>query len=155
MTTPSKEIKDLINDSKTMKIIATTDENGNPHAVLRDGLTILDDGTLAYGEPFESSYTNSNMLRSIWFNKIVSIFIHGKNGISYQIKGKPVRYVIDGPLYKQFYEAEIEKQNSNADLAGVWLIAPKEIRNETYSIKRKEETERHPHFQHLDRILEK
>lgn len=155
MTTLSKEVKDLIKDSETVKIIATTDENGNPHAVLRESLTILDDGTLAYGEPFESSYTNSNVLRSIWFNKDVSVFVHGKNGVSHQIKGQPVRYVINGPLYKQFYEAEIERQNSNADLAGVWLIAPKEIRNENYSIRRKEEKERHPHFQHLDRILEK
>lgn len=155
MSIISKEVIDLIKDSKTIKIIATTDENGSPHAVVRENLTILDDGTVAYGEPFESSHTNSNVLRSIWVNKEVSILIQGKNGAGYQIKGQPVRYVINGPLYKQFYQAEIEKQDSDADLAGVWLIAPKEIRNETYSVRRSEEIEKHPHFQHLDRILEK
>ncbi|NJD53961.1 MAG: pyridoxamine 5'-phosphate oxidase family protein [Candidatus Methanoperedens sp.] len=154
MTIPSKEVIDLIKDSETVKIIATTDENGNPHAVLRESLTILDDGTLAYGEPFESSHANSNILESLWFNKDVSVLVHGKNGVSYQIKGRPARYVINGPLYEQFYLNEIETQNSYADLAGVWLITPKEIQNETYSVKREEEIKKHPHFQHLDRILD-
>ena len=148
----TEEVINLIENSRTFKAIATIDEEGHPHVARRD-LTILEDGTLAYGEPFESSYLNSDMLRSIWFNKNISILLQ-KNNHSFEIKGRPLRYVIEGPLYNKFYLKEIEKHRSDGDLAGVWLIEPQEIRNESYSVRRKEEKERHPHFHHLDRILE-
>lgn len=149
----TEDVINLIENAQTFKAIATVDEEGHPHITQRD-LTMLDDGTLAYGEPFESSYLNSDMVRSIWFNQSISIFLQ-QNNHSFEIKGRPVRYVIEGPLYNKFYLEEKEKHKSDGDLAGVWIIEPQEIRNESYSTRRKEEIEKHPHFQHLDRILER
>src|SRR5512141_2573474 len=63
-----KDVMDIIENSSSIKVLTTVDEEGNPHAAFRDDLTVLDDGTLAFGEPFEGSQTNVNLVRSIWFD---------------------------------------------------------------------------------------
>lgn len=146
-----KEVLDLINDSESIKILATTDEKGNPHTAFKDSLTVLDDGKLAFGEEFEGSQTNVNLVRSIWFNGNVELTVRDGSGTTYQIKGKPYRYVHAGPLFKEFYLAEREKRGPDSELAGVWIITPEEVRNETYEVRKKEEDEKHPFFRHFDR----
>lgn len=147
----TKEVIDLVNDSESVKIVTTADEDGNPHAALKDSLTVLDDGNLAFGEEFEGSQTNVNLVRSIWFNKNVELTVSNKSGTTFQIIGKPYRYAHAGPLFKKFYLSEREKRGPDSELAGVWIITPEEVRNETYEIRRKEEDERHPFFRHFDR----
>ena len=146
-----KEVVDLINDSESIKVLATADEEGNPHTVFKDSLTVLDDGKLAFGEEFEGSQTNVNLVRSIWFNKNVELTVRDRHGTTFQIKGKPYRYVHSGPLFKKFYLAERKKWGPDSELAGVWIITPEEVRNETYEVRKKEEDEKHPFFRHFDR----
>lgn len=145
------EVIELLRDPSTLKVLATTDEAGNPHAVLKDTLTILDDGFIAYGETLESSRTNSNVLRSTWFDKVVAVLLCSADGRSYQIKGKPYRYVTTGSLFKQFYLAARRRDGPDSDLAGIWLIAPLEVRNETFAVRKEEEERKHPNMRHLDR----
>ncbi|TAK35336.1 MAG: pyridoxamine 5'-phosphate oxidase family protein [Chloroflexota bacterium] len=147
------EVVELIKDKGTLKLLATTDEHGNPHAVVKGSLTVLDDGHLAYRETLESSQTNSNLLRSIWFDKKVAVTIVGANRESYQIKGKPYRYVINGSLYKEFYLAARERGGPDSELAGVWLIAPEEVRTQSSKARKEEEERKHPHVRHYDRAV--
>ncbi|MBU1181350.1 MAG: hypothetical protein KKF00_04145 [Proteobacteria bacterium] len=151
MSKLTKEIVDLINDSESIKVLATADEEGNPCTAFKDSLTVLGDGNLAFGEEFEGSQTNVNLVRSIWFNKSVELTVRDRRGTTFQIKGKPYRYVHAGPLFKKFYLAEREKRGPDSELAGVWIITPEEVRNETYEVRKKEEDERHPFFRHFDR----
>lgn len=151
MSKLTKEIIDLINDSESIKVLATADEKGNTCTAFKDSLTVLDDGNLVFGEEFEGSQTNVNLVRSIWFNKGVELTVRDKTGTTFRIKGKPYRYVHAGPLFKKFYLAEREKRGPDSELAGVWIIAPDEVRNETYEVRKKEEDERHPFFRHFDR----
>lgn len=151
MSKLSKEIVDLINDSESIKVLATADEEGNPCTAFKDSMTVLDDGNLAFGEEFEGSQTNVNLVRSLWFNKNVELILRDRRGTTFQIKGKPYRYVHAGPLFKKFYLAEREKRGPDSELAGVWIITPEEVRNETYEVRKKEEDERHPFFRHFDR----
>ncbi|MBI4690396.1 MAG: hypothetical protein HY754_09045 [Nitrospirae bacterium] len=146
-----KEVLDLISDSESIKVVSTADEDGNPHIAFKDSLTVLDDGNLAFGEEFEGSQTNVNLVRSIWFNKNVELTVRDKHGTTFRIIGKPYRYAHAGPLFKKFYLAEREKRGPDSELAGVWIITPEEVRNETYEIRKKEEDERHPFFRHFDR----
>jgi hypothetical protein len=146
-----KEVVDLIKDSESIKVLATTDEKGNPHIAFKDSLTVLDDGKLAFGEEFEGSQTNVNLVRSIWFNGNVILTVRDKGGTTFQIKGKPYRYAHAGPLFKEFYISEREKRGPDSELAGVWIITPEELRNETYEVRKKEEDEKHPFFRHFDR----
>lgn len=151
MSKLTREIVDLINDPESVKVLATADEEGNPCTAFKDGLTVLDDGNLAFGEEFEGSQTNVNLVRSIWFNKDVELTVRDRRGKTFQIIGKPYRYVHAGPLFKKFYLAEREKRGPDSELAGVWIITPEEVRNETYEVRKKEEDERHPFFRHFDR----
>ena len=146
-----QEALNLIKNSETIKILTTVDEDGNPHAAFREDLTVQDDGNLAFGEPFEGSQTNVNLVRSLWFDKKVELTLRDRSGTTFQIVGKPYRYAHSGPLFKKFYLAEREKRGADSELAGVWIIKPEEVRNETYDVRKKEEDEKHPFFRHFDR----
>ena len=145
------EVSTLIKDRATFQIVATADEHGNPHAVAKGSLTVQGDGLIAYREALESSRTNANMLRSLWFDKKVSVLLVGSNGEAYEIRGRPHRYVINGPIFKRHYLEEREEQGPDSDVAGVWLIAPEEVRNQTFSVRKAEEERKHPYMRHLDR----
>jgi hypothetical protein len=146
-----QEALNIIKNSETIKILTTVDEDGNPHAAFREDLTVLDDGNLAFGEPFEGSQTNVNLVRSLWFDKKVELTLRDRSGTTFQISGKPYRYAHSGPLFKKFYMAEREKRGADSELAGVWIIRPEEVKNETYEVRKKEEDEKHPFFRHFDR----
>ncbi len=151
-----KEVVDLISDPESIKIFATVDEKGNPHCVVIDFCTVLEDGNIAFAEEFEGSQTNVNLVRAIWFDKGpptggVELTVRGKNGTTYQIKGKPYKYIYTGELFNKFYLAAREKWGPDSELAGVWVITPQEVKNETYEVRKKEEDEKHPFFRHLDR----
>lgn len=146
------EVIELFKDPTAVKVLATVDEQGTPHVVFKGSLTVLEDGSLAYVEALESSRTNGNMLRSIWFDRRVAVSIRGQDGLSYQIKGKPARYVITGPLFKQFFREARERMGPEGDIAGVWIITPEEVRNESFAVRKQEEEEKHPFFRHFDRL---
>ncbi len=151
MSKLSKEVVDLINAPESIKIVATSDEDGNPHTAFKGCLTVLEDGNLAFAEAFEGSRTNINLVRSIWFDKDVQLTIRGKDGAVFQIKGKPYKYVYTGCLFKKFYLAARRNRGLDSELAGVWIITPQEVKNETYEVRKKEEDEKHPFFRHFDR----
>jgi hypothetical protein len=146
-----KKVVDLIKDPESIKVVATSDEEGFPHIAFKDSLTVLKDGKLAFGEEFEGSQTNVNLVRSIWFNRPIEVTVSDTTGTTFQIKGKLYRYAHAGPLFKKFYIAEREKRGSDSELAGVWIFTPEEVRDETYEVRKKEEDERHPFFRHFDR----
>lgn len=153
MSVLSQEVIELIKDRESFKVLATVDDKGIPHVVFKGSLTVLDENTLVYAEAIESSQTNSNLINSLWFDKKIAITVRGKNGISYQIKGKPVRYDFTSKLFKEFYRKAREKKGSDSELSGLWYIEPEAVKNETPSVRRVEEDRKHPFFRHLDRQI--
>lgn len=147
----SREIIDIIEDRESAKVLATVDEKGAPHVVVKQSLHVGTDGNLHYLELLESSRTNKNLVRSIWFDRPVAISVHGKNGRSFQIKGKPVRTHITGPVFQKHYE-EIRQRLGDVDLAAVWVIEPHEVVDETFWTRHAQEEAAHPFFRHLDRL---
>jgi len=146
-----KEVIELLNDRETVKVLATTDEKGIPHAVFKQSFCLGEDGSLIYLELLESSQSNKNMVRSIWFHRRVAILLKGKNGLSYQVKGRPIKAVISGPLFQKHYAA-LRESLGDVDLAAVWIIEPEEVINESYSVRKSREEAAHPCFKHLDRL---
>ncbi|AEF86096.1 hypothetical protein TREPR_0167 [Treponema primitia ZAS-2] len=151
MSILTREIIDLIQSDKSIKIIATTDEQGSPHAVAREDFLVLDDGLIVFAEWRESSRTNSNLVRAIYFGNYVSLSVFNDRGHSFQIKVKPVRFDFYSPLFKQFFAAIRKKRGDDSDITGLWYLAPVDIRNENPEIRKKEEDVLHPHFRYLDR----
>lgn len=145
------ELVGLIKDPESIKIVATVDETGAPHVVIKGSLTTLDGETIAFNEGLDTNLSNKNLVRSIWFNKTVAINVT-KGAVSYQIKGKPYRCLITGPIFKQFLVRARERRGPEADIAAVWLITPEEVRNESPTIRRIEDEAKRPYFnRHLDR----
>ena len=152
MATPlDKNIKDLLEDEDTLKVLATTDENGVPHAVIKQTLHLGKEDNLVYLELLESSQTNKNLVRSIWFDRKVAVTLKGKNGASYQIIGRPIKGIITGPEFQKYY-IDIRKRLGDVDLATVWIIEPEEVTNQTFSVRKAQEDARRPLFRHLDQL---
>lgn len=147
----AKEIIDLLAEEGSSAVLATIDEHGFPHAV--GGLTLRADeqGNLLYLEHFESSQTNRNLTRSIWFNGKVAIALSNRAGTSIQIKGKPVRVHITGPLFLKYYN-QVRHEQGDVNLAAVWEIEPDEIIDERQAVRQALEQRERPFFTHLDRI---
>jgi len=137
-----EEVIEVLKDPETIKVLTTTDERGTPHTVFKGSLMALDNETLAYMELLETCRTQRNMLRNHWDNKLVVVSIfNGKINISYQIKGEPSRFLYNGPIWDQFLE-QTWKVIPQSDPAGVWVIKVKEVINQDYGIRRKEEEKR-------------
>lgn len=145
------EVIELLKDKETIKVLATTDEAGVPHVVIKQTIQLGDDENLFYLELLESSKTNKNLVRSIWFNRKVSVALQGKDKQSYQIIGRPVKAIISGPVFQKHYVA-IREKLGDVDLATVWVIEPEEVSNQTFSIRRAQEEAAHPIFKHLDQL---
>jgi len=125
-----EELLDLLKDTGSVKVVATIDGDGVPHVVFKGSLTTFDDETIVFAEGVESSLSNKNLVRSIWFDKKVAINIT-KGLISYQVKGFPYKYLITGTIFRKMLDRARERRGPEADIAGVWVITPDEIRNES------------------------
>ncbi|AJE02161.1 hypothetical protein [Geobacter pickeringii] len=147
----TKDIIDLIHDPATTTVLATLDGNGFPEAVVTDTIRVDEHGNLLYLELLESSGTNRNLVRSIWFNGRVAVAVGGKAGERWQIKGRPVKTHITGDLFLQHYQ-EVREQRGDVELAAVWVIEPDEVADERFETRKSEEERAHPSFRHLDRL---
>lgn len=148
----SAEIQQLLDQPTTTRLVATTDEFGKPYAVASPFLQAGAGGELVHLELLEKSATNRNLLRSLWFNKKVSVTLAGADGRSFVIQGRPVKALISGPVFRSHYQ-QVRALLGDADLAAVWLIEPEEVVNETYAVCKQEEEERFPFSVHLDRLV--
>ena len=150
VTLPQESLN-LLKEPDTVKALSTTDGQGEPHVVWKDSLGVDKQGELYSLELIESSQTNSNLVRSLWFHKPVAIALRGPGGESYQIKAYPSRCLVTGPVFERYYR-QVRARGGDVDLASVWYYAPESVRDNRFAIRFQEESEKHPLFLHLDRI---
>ena len=151
-TTLPGAVKDLLQDATATAVLATLDQHGFPHAVAGAHLHADQEGNLLYLEYLESSATNKNLVRSIWYDRKVAVALGAPDGRSFQIKGIPVRVHITGPVFLEHYQA-VRRARGDVNLAAVWVIEPQEIRDENLAVLRRAEETGHPFFTHLDRLV--
>ena len=152
MSIISEQLKAIIQDENTKKVLASVSKKGEVHAVFKKYVEVDDEGNIVVYELLDSSQTGRNLTYSLWFNKKVSLLVDAGDGISYQIKGIPHRDIVTGPVYEEKYKEFILKNPDN-DLAGIWTIIPVEVRDETYEVRLKEEREKYPVIGHMDKDL--
>jgi|WetSurMetagenome_2_1015567.scaffolds.fasta_scaffold00013_50 hypothetical protein len=131
--------------------VTTTDEQGNPYSVVSPFLHLNEDGFLVHLELLETSRTNRNLLHSLWFDRHVVVSVAGRDGRNIVIRGVPAKATISGPVFRKYYE-QARNALGDADLATVWFIAPYEVINETYAVRKEEEEARYPFSIHIDRL---
>jgi hypothetical protein len=146
-----RQITELLEDPATVALITTLDEGGAPRSVPSPFLRQDAAGRLVHLELLETSTTHRNLLRSIWFDRPVSVTLNGRNGQVLVIAGRPHKAHVSGPLFSDYYR-EVRSKLDDADLAAVWLIEPQQIQDETYVVRKAREEELHPFHLHLDRL---
>jgi hypothetical protein len=147
----STQLVNLINDYETIKVLATVDEKGQPHSILNQHVTVLEDGRLVYLEHLESSRSYKNFTRSLWYDQKVSITVVGKKGASWQIKGKPERIIVSGPIFEYHYK-KLREIFGDIDLAAVCIIEPEELIDESFGVQFENQEKDYLIFKHLDRL---
>lgn len=148
----SAEVIDLLNDPATTKVLATTDGDGRPHAVVRNALHVGDDGRLHLPELLESSATGRNLVGSLWYERKVAIALQGRDGRSIEIQGRPVKTHVTGPLFQQHY-LRVREQLGDVGLAAVWVIEPEAIHDADFATRKARQDVERPTLTHLDRLL--
>ncbi len=147
-----EQLMNLINDYETIKVLATVDEKGQPHSILNQHVTVLDDGRLIYLERLESSRSYKNFTRSLWYDQKVSVTVVGKNGASWQIKGKPNKIIVSGPIFEYHYK-KLRERFGDVDLAAICIIEPEELVDESFGVQFENQEKNYPIFNHLDRLI--
>jgi hypothetical protein len=146
-----QHVSTLLEDAATVASIATLDENGAPRSVPSPFLLLDEKGRLVHLELLETSTTHRNLLRSIWFERPVSVTLSGRDNRVLVITGRPQKAHVSGALFSDYYR-EVRARLGDADLAAVWLIEVLQIRDETYLIRKEREEAQHPFHLHLDRL---
>jgi len=147
----SPEVIALLGDAAATKVLATVGPDGVPHAVVKHSLHLGPDGNIHHLERIESSVTNGNLVHSLWFDLPVAISLSTADGRSVQIKGRPLKVHITGPLFLEHYQ-QLRRAGGDAELAGVWVIRPERVTEQGLGARQAAEDARHPHFHHLDRL---
>jgi hypothetical protein len=143
------EILEILNDGESVKILCCIDDEGAPHPVVKDSLQ-SDGENILYFEFLESSKTNRYMTRALWFDKKVSVLLLTPDKKSFLITAKPLRAVVSGKYFEDFYRQADEKYG--LDLSTVWILKPESITEQTLQKRVKEEAAARPYFVHLDRL---
>ena len=141
------EVKNIINNPKSIVAVSTINEDGTPHVVYKGSVRILEDGNIAFIEVIENSRTTKNILSLINIEedkktKLIAMnILDAEKMLSYEIRLKFNRFAIEGPLWKSFLK-ETWKILPDIDPVGVWIFEPVEINNQSLPAKIKEEGER-------------
>lgn len=146
-----EKVKALLKDPKSRKALASVDKDGGLHLVFKGSITVNDDGNIQYFDLNETSQTNKNLTYSLWFSKQVAINVLGEDRTSYQIKGVPVRAIVNGQEFEDAYVSVQKRLGKEYDLSTIWIIEPTEITEETFSARQAEERRKYPLIGHLDR----
>jgi hypothetical protein len=146
------EARAALGNENTVKVLASAGEKGVPHLAFKDSLRLRSDGLIEYREYIESSATNRNMTRSIWFGIPVSVALLTPDQRSFLIRGRVARAIIAGREFRKHYE-DVRRRPGDLDLSTVWLIDPEYERENTLAKRKAEEERDHPLLGHVDRLL--
>lgn len=156
MSIISEDVKKIINNPASLKVVATVSRDGIPHAALKGSLHVEEDQLVFY-DFIQSSQVNKNLVNAIWFGGKVAVNVYHENGqekLSYLITGKPAKCITAGREFEALYVSFQEKYGKEMDLSAIWYIEPESIRDESLFSRKAEEEEKFPYIKHIDRLLE-
>lgn len=156
MSVINDEVREIINDSLSLKSVATVSREGIPHVAYK-GSVHMEEDLIVFYDFIQSSQINKNLVNTIWFHGKVAINVYrddGKDKKNYLILGKPVKCVTAGHRFEELYISLQEKYGSEMDLSAIWYIEPESVRDELLWSRKKEEEEKYPYIMHIDRLVE-
>jgi hypothetical protein len=141
-----------LNEPDAVKILVTLDERGTPHPTPKGSLR-WDGERIVSWEILESSRTNRNLTRAIWFDQTIAILLVTADGQAHEITVRPTRNIVMGKEFTRHYEEALRRHGRG--IAGVWLYEPIGITDQTPATRIAEEEAARPYFIHLDRLARK
>jgi len=145
-----QQVQNIVADSSSLKIVSALNENGTIHSAPKGSLKVNASGQLEYIEVLESSSSYKNVIRSLWFDKKVTVLVISADKRTYEIIGNVKRILTSGRYFEDAYNSFLEKRGRG--IAAVIQIEVESI-NDLDISKRIERQEReHFFFTHLDRL---
>lgn len=148
----SKEVKELLDDRNTIKIVASVGKSGVVNSAVKQSVRLNENGQIEFLEFLETSDTNRNVIHSLWFEHNISILLLGNNNESYELRGIPTEAIIEGRYFEKKYVEVHERFEGKLDLATVWIVDITEVRNKDIFARQLQEREDYPIVSHLDRL---
>lgn len=146
----SEELKEIISNPETLKVIAATDHEGVPHITYKGSLHVENDELVFY-DLLQSSQINKNLVDSIWYDKKVAVNILAENKRSFHIVGTLDKCVTAGRYFQSVYTLLREKKG-DVDLNAIWYIKPEKVKEITFAVRKEEEEREYPILKHIDRV---
>ncbi len=145
------ELKQILDEPDTLKVLAVNNREGVPHVVFK-GTLHAEDNQFVFYDLLQSSEINKNLVNTIWFEKKLAINILSKDRRSFHIVGTPVKSVTAGKYFESVYENIQERFGRDTDLNAIWFIEPEEIQEVSFAYRQAEQREKFPILAHLDQI---
>jgi hypothetical protein len=145
-----KRVQDAVADPGGVKVVSTLNENGTIHSAPKGTLTVNAAGQLEYLEVLESSASYKNTVRSLWFDKKVTVLIVGSDRKAFEIVGTVKRILVAGQQYEDAYNAFLERKGFG--IAAIIQIDIDSVTDLDISIGIERQKREHFFFTHLDRL---
>ena len=150
MSKINEELKKLIENKNSIKVVSTQDKEGVINSAPKGSLQISSDDELTYVEVLEASKSYSNAVYSIWFDKKVSVLVIGEDKESYLIHGSIKRILTCGQEYEEYYRKYQEAKGF--DIAAVVKISVEDIHDLNLAKGIERQKKEHPFFSHYDSL---
>jgi len=145
-----QRVRDTVANSGSLKIVSTLNENGTIHSAPKGTLKVNASGQFEYTEVLESSSSYKNVVRSLWFDKKVTVLVIGIDKRSYEIVGNIKRILTAGRYFEDAYKAFLEKRGRG--IAAVIQIDVESVTDLDISKGIERQEREHFFFTHLDRL---
>ena len=100
MGQPMQYWKELIR-AGVPAVLTASDGAGEASLAYTAELEVDADGFLVYPEGFESSQINKNLVRSLWFDRRISVLVLDPELGPLELRGIPRRAIISGKRFEQ------------------------------------------------------
>lgn len=117
------ETREALEDSSTLKIFATIDQNGQPNVIVLRSLMSIDAETITFGDVWLGK-TKRNLLDNGNFTAVV----YKSPKEAYQIKGHMERYINEGDQFKRINDRAFKILSKDSFGAGILKV------EEVYSV---------------------
>ena len=150
MSIINEELKSLIENKNSIKVVSSQDRNGEINSAPKGSLQISADNELTYVEVLESSKSYSNAVYSIWFDKNVSVLVIGEDKESFLIHGRIKKILTCGREYEEYYSKYQEAKGF--DIAAVVKIKAEDVLDLNLAKGIERQKKEHPFFSHYDSL---
>jgi general stress protein 26 len=150
MSILNEELKNLIENKNSIKVVSTQDKEGVINSAPKGSLQISADDELTYVEVLESSKSYSNVVYSIWFDKKVSVLVVGENKEAYLIHGHVKKILTCGREYEEYYRKYQEARGF--DIAAAVKLTVEDVKDLNLAKGIEKQKTEHPFFSHYDSL---